>query len=332
MLHLPAKARSAMKTKRKSYYRDLRDYVVISIAMLIGSVGLVLFFLPNEITTGGITGIASILYWGLQIPLPVTFFAMNAVLLTAALRILGWKFCVKTIYAVVLFTIITSILQYYVGDLHLLADQKFMALIVGSAFLGVSVGLGLSAGGSTGGSDVVAAMIHKYRDVSLGHIILLCDVIIITSSYLVLRDWEKVLYGYCFLFICSFCVDQVVNTMRRSVQFFIISDRYDAIGKAINEFVPRGCTVFDGHGFYSGKKVQALFVIAKKSESNMIFHLIDDIDPNAFVSQSSVIGVFGEGFDRFRARSKQKRQEEKEFIRRILEESETGKEMVDETV
>ena len=152
-----------------------------------------------------------------------------------------------------------------------------------------------------------------------------CDLIIITSSYLVLKDWEKVLYGYCFLFICSFCVDQVVNTMRRSVQFFIISDKYDVIGKAINEFVPRGCTVFDGHGFYSGKKIQALFVIAKKSESNMIFHLIDDIDPDAFVSQSSVIGVFGEGFDQFRARSKQRKQEEKEFIRRALEESEAAK-------
>lgn len=315
-----------MKTKRKSRYRDFRDYVIISIAMLMGSVGLVLFFLPNEITTGGITGVASILYWGFQIPVSLTFFVMNAVLMMFALRILGWKFCVKTIYAVVLFTVITSLLQYYVGDLHLLADQKFMALIVGSAFLGTSVGLGLSSGGSTGGSDVIAAMVHKYKDVSLGHIILFCDLIIITSSYLVLKDWEKVLYGYCFLFICSFCVDQVVNTMRRSVQFFIISDKYDIIGKAINELVPRGCTVFDGHGFYSGKKVQALFVIAKKSESNMIFRLIDDIDPNAFVSQSAVIGVFGEGFDQFRARNKQRKQEEKEFIRRALEESEAVKE------
>lgn len=309
-----------------SLWRTLRDYAILTIAMTMGSVGVVIFFLPNHITTGGITGIASIVYWGFGVPVSETYFVVNAILLIVALRILGWRFCVKTIYAVIIFTALTGLLQYYIpghGDVPIvLPDQKFMSLIVGSVFLGTSVGLGLSVGGSTGGSDIIAAMVHKYRDVSLGRIILFCDFIIITSSRLVLKSWDEVLYSYCYLFISAFCVDQVVNSMRRSVQFFIISDKYEVIGRAINEFVPRGVTVFDGHGFYSGKNVQALFVIAKKSESSMIFRLIDDIDPDAFVSQSSVIGVFGKGFDRFKERSKHKRQAEKDFIEKALEENE----------
>ena len=279
-------------------WRQLRDYGIITIAMLLGVIGLNLFLLPNEITTGGIIGVASIVYWGTGIPVQETFFVINAVLLLVALKVLGWHFCPKTVYGVVVFTVASAVLQRVMPpDLHLLADQKFMACMVGAVFLGTSVGLGLSAGGSTGGSDVIAAMVHKYRDVSLGHIILFCDLTIITSSYVVLRDWEKVLYGYVLLFVISFVVDHIVNSLRQSVQFFIISDKYQEIGEAINEIADRGCTMLNGNGFFTKKDKKVIFCIAKKSESNCIFELIDEIDPNAFVAQSAVVGVYGQGFD-----------------------------------
>ena len=279
-------------------WRQLRDYGIITIAMLLGVFGLNLFLLPNEITTGGIIGVASIVYWGTGIPVQETFFVINAVLLLVALKVLGWHFCAKTVYGVVVFTVASAVLQRVMPpDLHLLADQKFMACMVGAVFLGTSVGLGLSAGGSTGGSDVIAAMVHKYRDVSLGHIILFCDLTIITSSYVVLRDWEKVLYGYVLLFVISFVVDHIVNSLRQSVQFFIISDKYQEIGEAINEIADRGCTMLNGNGFFTKKDKKVIFCIAKKSESNFIFELIDEIDPNAFVAQSAVVGVYGQGFD-----------------------------------
>jgi uncharacterized membrane-anchored protein YitT (DUF2179 family) len=295
--------------------RLVRDYAVITVAMLMGVLGLNLFLLPNQITMGGIMGVASIVYWGTGIPAQDTYFVLNAVLLIAALRVLGWRFCAKTIYAVIVFTVGSMVLQSVMPpDLHLLADQKFMACMVGAVFMGTSVGLGLSAGGSTGGSDVVAAMVHKYRDVSLGHIILFCDLAIITSSYVVLRDWEKVLYGYVLLFIISFCVDHVVNSLRRSVQFFIISDKYQEIGEAINKIADRGCSTLNGNGFYTKKGIKVIFCIAKKSESSFIFDLIDEIDPNAFVAQSAVIGVYGQGFDRVKVRKKINLQEIKEKI------------------
>ena len=250
---------------KKTIYRTIRDYGIITVGMLLGAVGLTLFLLPNEITTGGIMGIASIIYWGTGIPVQETYFVMNALLIAAALKVLGWRFCAKTIYAVSVFTVDPK--------LHLLADQKFMACIVGGVFLGTSVGLGLSAGGSTGGSDVVAAIVKKYRDVSLGHSILFCDLAIITSSYVVLNDWEKVLYGYVLLFIVSYCVDYVVNSQHRSVQFFIISDHYEEIGLAINKIAERGCTILNGNGFYSKKGINVIYCIAKKSESSLIFDL-----------------------------------------------------------
>lgn len=278
--------------------RQLRDYGIITIAMLLGVIGVNLFLLPNEITTGGLMGIASIVYWGTGIPMQNTFFVLNAVLLIVALKVLGWHFCAKTIYAVIVFTVGSTVLQSFMPpSLHLLADQKFMACMVGAVFLGSSIGLVLSTGGSTGGSDVVAAMVHKYHDVSLGHIILFCDLAIITSSYVVLKDWEKVLYGYVLLFVISFVVDHLVNSLRQSVQFFIISDKYQEIGEAINEIADRGCTMLNGNGFFTKKDKKVIFCIAKKSESNFIFELIDEIDPNAFVAQSAVVGVYGQGFD-----------------------------------
>lgn len=293
------------KSNKGKFLRQLRDYCVLTIAMILGAVGVELFLLPNEITTGGIIGVASIVYWGTGIPAHETFFVLNALLLVVALKVLGWRFCAKTIYGVVIFTVASTVLQNIMPpDFHLLADQKFMACLVGAVFLGTCVGLGLSAGGSTGGSDVIAAMIHKYRDVSLGQIILFCDLTIITSSYVVLQDWEKVLYGYVLLFVISFVVDHMVNSLRQSVQFFIISDKYQEIGEAINQIADRGCSILNGSGFFTKKDIKVIFCIAKKSESRFIFDLIDEIDPNAFVAQSAVVGVYGQGFDRVKAHHK----------------------------
>ena len=286
---------------KASILSEIRDYLVIAIGMLSYCIGWGIFLLPNNITTGGVAGVSSILFWGTGIPVQLSYFIINGVLLLAALRILGIRFCLKTIYAVSVLTAgVAVITANYHG--HLLSDQPFMAAIIGAVFCGCGVGLGLSSNGSTGGTDIIAAIINKYRDISLGRIIMLCDVIIISSSYLVLRDWEKVIYGYVVLYVTAFCIDQVVNSMRLSVQFFIISTKWKEIGERINREPHRGCTVIDAQGFYSGREVKMLFVLAKRRQSNLIFRIINEVDPAAFVSQSAVIGVYGEGFDQFKVR------------------------------
>ncbi len=308
--HFKMNAKSFSKlTDRQLLQRELKDYVMIAVGMLLYAIGWTVFLLPNDITSNGVPGIASIVYFATGIPVQYVYFPINAFLLLLALKILGFKFSIKTIYAVFVLTFLLSVVQEMTKGIHLLGDQPFMACVIGAAFCGSGIGTAFSYNGSTGGTDIIAAIVHKYRDVSLGRIIMFCDIIIIGSSYFALHDWEKVVYGYVMMFISSFVLDQIVNSNRQSVQFFIISKHYEEIGHHINKDMHRGVTIIDGVGMYTGLGVKMMFVLAKKRESNAIFRLIQDIDPDAFVSQSAVIGVYGKGFDHIKI--KQHKQPEK---------------------
>lgn len=283
---------------------------MIALAMVIGSFGWCAFLLPHHITIGGIAGIASVIQWGFDIPVQYTYLIINGILLFVALKILGWKFCVRTIFAVLVFASSTSILREVFAEYALFANEPFLACVVGGVLLGIGVSIALQYNASSGGSDVIAAMIHKYRDISLGRVILVCDLCIITSSYLVLENWEKVIYGYIVLFVMTYMVDYLISGMRGSVQFFVISEHWGEIGTAINNDVDRGCTLIEARGFYTGKKVGMLFIIARRSEAHSIYQVIDEIDPNAFVSQGVVNGVYGMGFDRMKVPHKKRTVEE----------------------
>ena len=275
---------------------------MIALGLILYGIGWTVFLLPNDINTGGVPGIASIVYFATGFPVQYTYFSINLVLLLLSIRILGWKFSIKTVFAVFTLTFFLSVIQKLADGVVLLHDQPFMACVIGASLCGGGIGIAFSSNGSTGGTDIIAAIINKYRDITLGRVMLVCDLIIISSSYFALKDWEKVVYGYVTLYICSFVLDQVVNSARQSVQFFIISEKYEEIARHINVYPHRGATVINASGFYSGKEQKMLFVLAKKRESTIIFRLIKDIDPNAFVSQSAVIGVYGEGFDRIKVK------------------------------
>ncbi len=292
--------------QKRPLFQEIQDYAIIAIGMVSYAIGWNLFLLPTNVTASGLPGISSIIYWATGIPVQVPYFVINTCLLIAALKILGRKFCAKTIFAVITLTALTSFCSQYMKDIQLLQDQPLWAAILGAVFCGCGVGLGLSSGGSTGGTDIVATIVNKYRDISLGRVIMICDLFIISSSYFVVHDLEKVLYGYVVLYVQAFCIDQVVNSRRRSVQFFIISKKYIEIGKRINVDAQRGVTVVDASGFYSGQEVKMLFVLAKQRQSQTIFRLIEEIDPQAFVSQSAVIGVYGNGFDQIKHKHKDK--------------------------
>ena len=288
-------------TRKQQMLREVKDYLLIGFGMIMYAIGWTVFLLPNDLPSGAVPGIASIVFWATGFPVQYTYLLINASLLVLALRILGLKFCLKTIYAVAILTLAAPLLQKLLSE-PLISNEPFMACVLGASFCGGGIGVAFSANGSTGGTDIIAAVINKYRDISLGRVIMICDVIIISSSYLVLHDWEKVVYGYVVLFISSFILDQVVNSARSSVQFFIISKKYEEIGKRINHDLHRGVTFIDGVGCYTRNDVKMMFVLAKRRESHTIFRLIKDTDPNAFVSQSAVIGVFGEGFDKIKVK------------------------------
>ncbi len=287
----------------KKLGRESKDYLAITFGLMCYALGWVAFMLPYQITTGGATGICAIIYYVTGIEIQVSYFILNAILMGFALKILGPKFSIKTIFAIIVLTFFLWFFQRLLegddGKLPLLLGpgQDFMACVIGAGLLGFGIGIVFCNNGSTGGTDIIAWIINKYKDVTLGRMIMYCDIVIISSCYFIFHDWRRVLFGFCVLFIMSIVIDYVVNSARQSVQFLIFSRKHDEIAEGISTQINRGVTLLDGKGWYSKQDIKVVVVLAKKSQSLDIFRLVKDIDPNAFISQSNVVGVYGEGFD-----------------------------------
>lgn len=278
--------------------------------MLVGTaiytVGYTTFLLPYKIVSGGVTGISTLLFYMTSFPAGNTYFIINAFLLLMAMRILGWRYLVRTIIVTLLVSGAIGVMQTQLTEvapdgtrtlMHVLGDQKFMACVIGAFLEGLGLAIIFMAGGSTGGTDIIASAINKYWNISLGRLLLMLDIVIIGSSYIIGHGLETMVVGYLAMFISTNFLDYVINSARQSVQFIIISKHYEEIAKEVNTRLERGVTVLSGEGFYSKENRQVLLILAKKYESRAIFHLIKRIDPRAFVSMSNVEGVFGEGFD-----------------------------------
>ena len=290
--------------------RELKDYVAITLGIMCYALGWAAFLLPYQISTGGVTGISALIYYVTGIEIQVSYFVINAIFMVFALKILGLKFCIKTLYAIPALTFFLWLFQVLLkdeaGNLPLLLGpgQEFMALVIGACMTGFGIGFVFIYNGSTGGTDILAWIINKYKDVSLGRLIMYGDIIIISSCYLVFHDWKRVLFGFCVLFIMSVVIDYVVNSNRQSVQFLIFSKKHEEIAETITKELRRGVTLLDGTGWYSKQSIKVVVILAKKNQANEIFRLVRDIDENAFISQSNVVGVYGEGFDKLKVKKK----------------------------
>ncbi|MGM9804184.1 MAG: YitT family protein [Muribaculaceae bacterium] len=291
-----------MKFKFKITGDVVNDYLLMTIGVLFYTIGWGAFMLPYQITVGGVAGISNIVYFVTGIPIDVTYFLINAALMMVALKLLGWRFMVKTIYCIIAITLMLRVIQVLLKQpdgslLQLMGPQEsFMACIIGSSVCGIGLGFIFMQHGSTGGTDILAAIVNKYRDVSLGRVLTICDIVIVSSCYFIFYDWRLVVFGFCTLFVMYYVMDYFMDRQRHSVQFFIITKRYIEISHAINEEVHRGCTLLSAEGSYTHEGSKVVMCIARKFESNRIFDIINEIDPQAFVSQSRVVGVFGKGF------------------------------------
>ena len=292
-----------------SFGRTFKDYFAITIGLILCAGSIVLFLMPYELTTGGLTGIALIVYYATNgaIPVHMTFFFVNFVLLGFALKILGVKFLMKTIYGWLMLSFLLWLFQELLTDPatgtmpKLMGEgQEFMATVVGAGILGFSIGLVFSRGGSTGGTDIISWIVNKYKNVSLGRMMMYCDIVIISSCYFVFHDWKRVMFGYCILFIMSMVIDFVINSSRQSVQFFIFSKESDKVAEAISTKIGRGVTLLHGTGWYTKSDMDVIVVIAKKTQNFDLFRVVKNIDPDAFISQTNVVGVYGEGFDQLK--------------------------------
>ncbi|HJG88246.1 YitT family protein [Barnesiella viscericola] len=288
-----------MRLPFNSVLYAVKDYMVIIFGLLLYALGWVGFLLPNEITTGGVTGIAALIYYGTKIPVSASYFTINVVLLLAAIKILGLKFFVRTIFSVFMCSFFLGILPEFIPH-SLVEEQPFMSAIIGGILCGVGVGLVFVSNGSTGGTDIIAAIVNKYKNISFAKMMMYIDFLIIASSYVLFHSMEKMIFGYVVMGVMSYTMDMVINGKRQSVQILILSDKYEEIATHVNQDIHRGVTVLDGMGWYSKQPKKVLMILAKRNESVKIFRLIKSIDPKAFISQSNVVGVYGEGFDKIK--------------------------------
>lgn len=303
---------------------EIKNYSMITLGLLIYAFAWNFFMSPFKLVAGGITGVGAIVQYSTNgaIPMQYTYFAINVVLLIIAIWQLGLKFCIKTIYAIITMTLFVELSQHvfeiYPNALEILGEEgKLEASIVGSIFTGLGIAFCFLSNGSTGGVDIIAAIVNKYKDVSFGRAMLYIDICIITSSFFIIPyengdmrlGIKGVFYGYICLVVINVTLDNMINSNRQTIQLFIFSNKYDEIAYYITRHLKRGVTLLDSVGYYSGKEGKVVTTLARANQSNQLLSAIKQIDPNALISQSKVMAVYGNGFDRLKANSKKVKKE-----------------------
>lgn len=276
----------------------VKDYGIMTFGLFLFAMAWVLFIIPAEIAGGGISGVAAVVYYATKIPVSITYFSINIVLVLIAIKILGANFGVKTIFSIIVVSTVFALFQDLIKEP--LVDDMFLSSVLGGMMSGMGLGIVFSRGGSTGGTDIIAMIVNKYRNVSPGRVIMLCDVVIIASVYFVFQSVEKLVYGYVVMWVVAYSLDSFLSGANRSAQMFIISKEYEKIAEFINTEAIRGVTLLDGSGWYTQKETKVIMSVVRKKETGAIFRRIKQIDPDAFISMGSVMGVYGQGFEKLK--------------------------------
>lgn len=285
---------------------DLIDYLQVFAATCMYAVAVAFFLLPYKLTTGGVAGIGALIYYVTGFEVQNSYLLINAILLIFAVKELGWKFCFRTIFAVLSLTFTLWLWQRVyelVGSPMIVGDQLSMACLIGAILEGVALALCFLAGGSTGGTDIIAAIVNKYRNMSLGTLIMLMDVVVISSCYFVFYDIQRVIFGFVLLIVSSISLDYFISRNRQAVEFKIFSRNPKAIAEAIIK-TGRGVTLLEGQGYYTKSERKVILSVVRKREQMYWLKMIKSIDPFAFVTMTNVNSVWGEGFDVMKVREK----------------------------
>jgi len=274
---------------------EVKSYVLITIGLFIFSFGWTAFLLPSKIFGGGIVGLGAIIYFISGIPVGYTTLISNAILISIALKILGARFGINTLYGIILSSVFFVILQKLITQPFV--NDQFMAALIGGGLSGAGVGIAFANGGNSGGTDIIALIINKYRNISPGRIFVFFDVVVIALSWFIFHSIEKIVFGYVVMAVSSYVVDLVINGSRQSYQIMIYSELSKIIAERISKDVKRGVTCLNGYGWYSKKEIEVVMVIARKDDKPKILQIVKETDTNAFISVAKVMGVFGRNFD-----------------------------------
>ncbi len=294
-----------MKTSKKQVLDEVKRYIVITLALFTMCLGWTAFLIPNHLMGGGVSGIATLIYWATNgaVSTGISVFVINAVLLAIALKVIGVGFGIKTAYSIVMASVFMSLLQHFItdpmmaGTMQPFVSDHFLAAILGGGLAGLSIGVAFTQGGSTGGTDIIAMMFNKWFNISQGRVILICDIIIISCGFLVGNTISDFIYSFVVLGVCSYCIDLVLTGNKQTVQAFIFTSEPEKVADRIATEMQRGVTVINGTGWYTKREGPILMVVAHKRESQMILRIVKDEDPKAFMTMNTVMGAYGKGFE-----------------------------------
>ena len=278
----------------------LRSHIIITFGLLCTTFGWGAFLIPSNVTGGGISGIAAIIFFATKFPAGITYLLVNVVLIVISMKFVNVSFGLKSVYGVVVFSLLLALFQNIFPEP--LVNDTLLATIVGAILSGIGSGIVFTQGGSAGGTDLIAMMITSHRNISPGRVIMMVDVVVISSSFFIIHSLERMIYGYCVMVISSYVVDFVLAGSKQSYQLFIFSDKYEEVAANIFTNVKRGLTLVDAQGWYTRKPTKMIMVIVRKHEVTDVFRAIKDIDPEAFISMGNVMGVYGKGFDRMKVK------------------------------
>ncbi len=296
-----------IKLKKGRVWEFLKDFFAINLGMATYAFGWATFLLPYHITTGGMTGMFAILYYLTKFPISAAVLISNAILLLIAFKPLGWKFVGKSAYAALALSFFLEMGQQMMTDdtgnlIQVLGEgQDSMACVLGAILNGLGIGIVFLAGGSTGGWDIIAALVNKYRNISFGRALLMLDFVVIASCWPIFHDVRMVVFGYVTLVVYTYALDMLVNSTRQDIQFIIFTRKPNEISQRIISETCHSVTSMNGEGFYSHQDIKVLITIVHKREAVTILRMIQETDPSAFVSQSRAEGVYGNGFKAIRA-------------------------------
>ena len=283
---------------------------MITLGLFCYAFGFTAFILPEKIVIGSVTGLSSLIHFWLGWNVAATYYVINIILLFIAFRSVGKQFVFRTIIGASISTLFIAVLQPLFTS-PIIEQQSFMNVILGAVLCGLGLGVVFTHNGSTGGTDIIAAMVAKYSTISFGRTMMYCDVLIICSSWLLFHSIDKIVYGLIFMVIYSVAADRVINNTRQSVQFQIISKKWQEIADNVISEAHRGCTILEGTGWYTKAHVKIVMVMCRKHESVNIFRIIKQTDREAIITQSNVNGVYGFGFDELKVRVHNKKAIEK---------------------
>jgi uncharacterized membrane-anchored protein YitT (DUF2179 family) len=283
---------------KKHLFTSIKNYFFIVIGLAIFAFGWTAFLIPMELTGGGVSGIAAVLFFATKFPIGITTFAINLILLAIAWRILGPRFCINTLISTAILSFFLSFgQQIFVTPL---LNDLAMSTFIGAALSAFGVGLAINYGGNTGGTDIVAMMIGKYRNISYGRVTLYSNILIVGSSWFVIHSINNLVYSMVVMFVYIFISDIVIDGYKQTFQFFVFSVKNQEIADRINKDLGRGASFLKGYGSYTKEDRDVLLILSHRNDKARIIRIIRDIDPNAFISISKTSSVFGKNFDKIK--------------------------------